>query len=222
MLVTQLCPTLCDFVNCILPGSSVHGILQARILEWIAIPFPRGSFQTRDGTLHCRQFLYCLSHQGNSIIVVYHSLQKILKEWFLFQAITKSTLLNYYVQRLALLKKNTLWISLHIFNYFAYPLLDMFIDHIFKVVVKINSGQKQSDKVSPRKIWTEISQSVWFYQQQSWKKFESSCHVWLCDPMGDTVHSILQARILEWVAFPFSRGSSQPRDPALQADSLPA
>ena len=48
----------------------------------------------------------------------------------------------------------------------------------------------------------------------------------LCDPMGYTVHGILQARILEWVAFPFSRGSSQPRDlprsSALQADSLPA
>ena len=36
--------------------------------------------------------------------------------------------------------------------------------------------------------------------------------VWLCDPKDYTVHGILQARILEWVAFPFSRGSSQPRD----------
>ena len=34
----------------------------------------------------------------------------------------------------------------------------------------------------------------------------------LCDPMDYTVHGILQARILEWIAFPFSRGSSQPRD----------
>ena len=34
----------------------------------------------------------------------------------------------------------------------------------------------------------------------------------LCDPMDYTVHGILQARTLEWVAFPFSRGSSQPRD----------
>ena len=46
----------------------------------------------------------------------------------------------------------------------------------------------------------------------------------LCDPMEYTLHGILQARVLEWVAFPFSRGSSQPRDlprsPALQADSL--
>ena len=40
--------------------------------------------------------------------------------------------------------------------------------------------------------------------------------------MDYTIHGILQARILEWVAFPFSRGSSQPRSPTLQADSLPA
>ena len=39
--------------------------------------------------------------------------------------------------------------------------------------------------------------------------------------MDYTIHGILQARILEWVAFPFSRGSSQPRSPALWADSLP-
>ena len=48
----------------------------------------------------------------------------------------------------------------------------------------------------------------------------------LCDPVDYTVHGILQARILEWVVFPFSRGSSQPRDepssPTLWADSLPA
>ena len=45
----------------------------------------------------------------------------------------------------------------------------------------------------------------------------------LCDPMNYTVHGILQTRILEWVAIPFSRGSSWPRDRiALQADSLPS
>ena len=44
----------------------------------------------------------------------------------------------------------------------------------------------------------------------------------LCNPMDHIVHGILQDRILEWVAVPFSRGSSQPRSPSLQADSLPA
>ena len=40
VLVTQLCPTLCDPMNCSPPDSTVHRILQARILEWVAIPFP--------------------------------------------------------------------------------------------------------------------------------------------------------------------------------------
>ena len=48
--VAQLCPTLCDPIDCSLPGSSVHGILQARILEWVAISFSRGSSQSRDWT----------------------------------------------------------------------------------------------------------------------------------------------------------------------------
>ena len=64
---TQLCLTLCNPMVCSPTGSSVHGISQARILEWVAMPFSRGSSQPRDqtwGLLHCRQFLYHLSHQG--------------------------------------------------------------------------------------------------------------------------------------------------------------
>ena len=48
VLVTQSCLTLCDPKDCSLPNSPVHGILQARILEWVAIPFSRGSSQPRD------------------------------------------------------------------------------------------------------------------------------------------------------------------------------
>ena len=58
----QLCPTLCDSVDCHLPGSYVHGILQARMLEWVAIPFSRVSFQPRTYLLQllpCRKILYC-------------------------------------------------------------------------------------------------------------------------------------------------------------------
>ena len=50
VLVTQLCPTLSDPRNCSPPGSSVHGILQARILEWVAIPFSTGPSWPRDQT----------------------------------------------------------------------------------------------------------------------------------------------------------------------------
>ena len=48
--VAQSCPTLLDPVDCSLPGSSIHGIFQARILEWIAISFSRGSSWPRDRT----------------------------------------------------------------------------------------------------------------------------------------------------------------------------
>ena len=50
MLVAQSCPTPCDLVDCSPPGSSVHGILQAGILEWVAIPFSRISSRPRDWT----------------------------------------------------------------------------------------------------------------------------------------------------------------------------
>ena len=46
----QLCPTPCDPMDCSPPGSSVHGILQAKILEWVAIAFSRGSSWPRDRT----------------------------------------------------------------------------------------------------------------------------------------------------------------------------
>ena len=48
--VTQFCPTLCEPMGCHLPGSSVHGISQTRILEWAAIPFSRASSRPRDWT----------------------------------------------------------------------------------------------------------------------------------------------------------------------------
>ena len=58
----QLCPTLCDPMDCSPPGSSVHGILQARILEWVAIPFSRGSSQARDQT--CVSYVSCIGRQA--------------------------------------------------------------------------------------------------------------------------------------------------------------
>ena len=49
-LVTWSCPTLCDPMDCCPPNFPVHGILWAKILEWVAIPFSSGSFQPRDLT----------------------------------------------------------------------------------------------------------------------------------------------------------------------------
>ena len=108
-------------MGCSLPGSSVHGILQARVLEWVAISFSRGSSWPRDRT-H-------VSH--------------IVGRHFTFWATRES-------------QTNVL---------------------------------KEEEEV-------KVAQS----------------YLTLCDPMDYTIHGILQARILEWVAFPFFRGSSQPRD----------
>ena len=48
VLATQSCPTLCNPEDCSPPGSSLSGIFQAGIVEWVAIPFSRGSSQPRD------------------------------------------------------------------------------------------------------------------------------------------------------------------------------
>ena len=61
----QLCLTLCNRMNCSRPGSSVHGIFQARLLEWVAMPFSRGSFQPWDQT--CISYVSCISR-----CVLYH------------------------------------------------------------------------------------------------------------------------------------------------------
>ena len=75
-------------------------------------------------------------------------------------------------------------------------------------------------------FWGSLTWKGLFWMGQSVSSVAQWC-LTLCNSMDYIVHGILQTRILEWVAFPFSRGSSQPRNqigksPALQADSLPA
>ena len=69
--ITQSCPTLCDLMDCSLLVSSVHGILQARILEWVAIPspgdLPNPGIEPRSPALQAD--LYQLSHQGSPRIL---------------------------------------------------------------------------------------------------------------------------------------------------------
>ena len=71
----QSCLTLCDTTDCSPPGFSVYGILQARILEWVAMLSSTGSSQTQGSNLgllylpHYRQILYPLNHQGCLILI---------------------------------------------------------------------------------------------------------------------------------------------------------
>ena len=123
VLATSSCPTLCYSMDYSLPGSSVHRILQARILQWVAIPFSRGFSQPRDWT-----WVSCLAGR-----------------FFLIWA-TREVL---------------------------YCLMRMLLTQLCPVLCN---------------LWT----------------------VALQDP-GFSVHGILQARILQWVVIPFSRGIYQPR-----------
>ena len=65
--VTQSCLTLCDPIDCSLPGSSVHGIFQAIVLEWVAISFSRGSAQPRDQT--CISPISCIGRWISTTIL---------------------------------------------------------------------------------------------------------------------------------------------------------
>ena len=74
----QSCLTLCDPIDCSLSGSSVHGILQARILEWIAIPSSRGSSEPRDQTC-----ISCLLHwQAGSLPLAPPGKPALVAQWW--------------------------------------------------------------------------------------------------------------------------------------------
>ena len=71
--VAQSCPALCDTMDCSPPGSSVHGIFQARILHWVAISYSRESFRTRDQNpclLRWQADPLPLSHKGSPSLAI--------------------------------------------------------------------------------------------------------------------------------------------------------
>ena len=79
-VVAQSCLTLCNPMDCSLPGSSTHGIFQARILEWVANSFSRGTSQPRDWTL-----VSDISSTGRQVLYHYrHRERSIGTAWFLF------------------------------------------------------------------------------------------------------------------------------------------
>ena len=84
VLIAQLCLTLCDPMDCSPPGSSICRILQARILEWIAIPFSKRSSWPRDQThVSCvadRFFTACHTREAHSLCLCYEKLSTLLKD----------------------------------------------------------------------------------------------------------------------------------------------
>ena len=93
VLVSQSCPTLCDPIDCNLPGSSVLGILQARILEWLSFSKRRSHFllqqifptwRSNPGGLNGREILYSLSYRNSNLIMC-------IKRRFSFRAYVTSS-----------------------------------------------------------------------------------------------------------------------------------
>ena len=76
--VVQSCLTLCDPLDCSPPGSSIHGILQARVLEWVAISFSRGSSRPRDQTQVSHSVGRCFNLWATSVLY----LTLMLWKWF--------------------------------------------------------------------------------------------------------------------------------------------
>ena len=79
--VAQSCPTLCDPTDCSLPGSSIHGIFQARVLEWVAISYSRGSSWPRDRTqvshIAGRRFTVWATREVTLSLLLYKPLEKL-------------------------------------------------------------------------------------------------------------------------------------------------
>ena len=74
----QSCPTLCNPINCRPPGSSVHGILQARILEWVTTPSPRGIFLTQGSN---QSLLLLLHWQAGSLALAPLGIANKVQQW---------------------------------------------------------------------------------------------------------------------------------------------
>ena len=105
-VVSRSVATLCDPLDCSLPGASVHGILQARILKWVAVLSSRGSFQPRDGTcVSCigRQILY---HWATWEACITHAYAHIHRRIYIYVCIyTHTYMYVYYINNIDIFTK---------------------------------------------------------------------------------------------------------------------
>ena len=158
--VAQSCQIFSDSENCSLPGSSVHGIFQARVLEWGSIAFSESGHTN----------LLQLSSDPTS-----NRLSPIRPLPFQTPATSP---------RPPLLLTD--WLVFGVFPGFGFHHLLEWLAEL-KEALRIESASQTQSGLT-------------------------LCDPMDCSPPGSSVLGILQARILEWVAMPFSRGSSQPRD----------
>ena len=174
-------------MDCCLPGSSVHGILQARILEWVAIPFSRGSSRPKDWS-----WVSCIAG-------------RLFTVWATREA---QLPMKPYVIRVPLCVLAPLLLKI-----FIYITATSLIQGRHDLVV----ARSMWDLSSPARDWTCISPIArqvvnhWTTREvaaAAAAKSLQSCPT-LCDPIdgsppGSPIPGILQARTLEWVAISFS------------------
>ena len=234
----ESCPTLCNPVDCNPPGSSVHGILQARILEWIAMPFPGalpnlGTEPMSPVAPALQADSLLLSHRETSFIEMCYTLVSCLPglptpESLMYscpgsdesrsqhrESRPCSAFLWGARQWLALAYASTLCFQQRL----SLPALTCTC-LFFCFLIVVLAVMWPSSKTFP--TWGMSSTGKWARWEASGQfrhlkvLVAQSCPT-LGNSMGSSlpgssVHGILQARILEWVAILFSQGSSRPRD----------
>ena len=177
--VAQSCLTLCDPMDRRPPGSSVHGIFQAKILEWVAISFSRE---------------YCRPRGQTRVSCISCTVKQILYDW-------------------------AIWEVLRIFQ-----MGPVYSQEYWKVEEAEQGSESESEAWKWKQGQRDPGRLPLMVEEEALSQEMLCCAVLspqscptLFDPKdcslpGSSVHEILWARILEWVATPFSRGSSQTRD----------
>ena len=199
-LVIQSCPTLCDCMDCRRPGFSVHRILQARMLEWVAMPFSKGYSQSRDQTQVSRIYIKVPRYLRRKTEFLSSSYEDSSAR----SMVLNSTCIKLYEPGGIVETGSPVGLpNLHGFFRLAWWSQPLW-SHIILYITSPNLNFL---------IWKTLSliSEPWMHA-----KSLQSC-LTLCKPIdcslpGSSVHGILQAGILEWVAMPSSRGSSWPRD----------
>ena len=257
----QSCLTLCDPVDCSPPGSSVHGILQTRILKWVAMSSSKGSSRSRDWNcvlsllrlLHWQAGALPLVPPGKPLGVA-RSILCICKPWFekispwyddchfsgwQVERYTQDSVVTFLFDEIDehhafSWNGNLIFVSLRL-GEVAHGGGGRNISHKQQGVIcpkvreekYLHTYSGQEDCPRRHQKHSIIHQTLvrrllgLCFLHHATKPFLYPCmcmlnyfgRVWLCDPMdcslpGSSVHGILQARILEWVAMPSSRGSS--------------
>ena len=195
--VTQSSLTLCDSMDCSLPGFSVHGIFHATVPEWIAFSFSRGSSQPRD---LC--FLSLCNHY------VLFNKKYLTRLGFRVYVLESVMLMKNYINKVRGFEFYH-WV----FNYLCWKQIWMSKTcYLLQTLIVLPLKHHSSTFLKSLLAFPfENYPCGWVHAQ-----LLQSC-LTLCDPIdcslpGSSVHGILQERILKWVSMPSSKGSSWPRD----------